>query len=83
MLGTVTQPRGVLVVGALNIRSGIAHISHLLRVKVTRDRDSSPSSSFRTDVGRRPTPTSRAWHLSRFRPDLPITVLETIEAESA
>jgi len=60
---------------ALNTRSGIANIPHLLSIRVMvdkdKDRDSNPSCLIRTGVGRRPTPTSRTGYLSRFRPNLP------------
>jgi len=86
MPGSVVQPRGVSAAEALNTRSGITHILHLLLVKVIadedRDRDSGPSSINRTGVGTRPTLTSRIGHHSRFKPDLPTNRPETMGAKS-
>jgi len=82
MRGSVTQPRGVFVVEAFNIRSGIAHIPHLLLANVMGDRDSSPSSTTKTKVNRWLAPISRVEHLSRFKPDLLTNRPKATEAKS-
>ena len=79
--GSVARLRGVSVVGAHNIRSGITHIPHLLPVKVTGDKDSSSSSTTRTGVGKQPTLANKAKHLNRIKLDHLTSRCEIIEVE--
>ena len=76
MLENVDLPRGVSVAEALNTRFGIARSFHLLPVKEKnrargKDKDNDPNNHNRTRVGKRPAPTNKTRHLSKFRPDLP------------
>jgi len=74
MLENVDPPRGVSAAEALNTRFGITRSLHLLPVKDkdrAKGKDKDDSSNYtRRGVGRRPTPTSRTGHLSKFKPDL-------------
>ena len=47
--------RGVTIVGAPNIKYVISHIPPLMLTGVIGDRDSSPSSTTKIEVGRQPT----------------------------
>jgi len=70
MLGNVDRLRGVSAAEALNTKFEIAHSLHLLLAR-DKDKNNDPSNHIKTGVGRRPTPTSRTWHFSKFRPHLP------------
>jgi len=82
MLGNVDRSRGVSAAESLKTRFRAARSLHHLPVKdKNKDKGNDPSNHIRIRLDRRPTPTSRTGHLSKFRPDLPTNCPRTMGAE--
>ena len=79
--GNAARLRGAIAEGVPNIKYVIACIPHLVLTRVMGDRDSSPSSTAKIGLGRRPTQVVRTKHPSRTRLGLPTNHRETLAAE--